>query len=153
MKNPFERQALFHKKEAQKWRKINIILGIILFFVIISLFTCCTYSKGDRFYATNSITTRILKDSSLQITVGAKTLISKKINNNYPIYAITDGEYSINTVDIDTCVTMVCIDAYSLRYTEGPTIYVYRFSTLDGNFYIDLGRDICPAKVCDFDMG
>lgn len=41
LNNPFERQAQFHKKEAQKWRSINIVVGVIFVIVFFLLFGTC----------------------------------------------------------------------------------------------------------------
>lgn len=40
MKNPFEEQAKYHKREALKWKVASIVAGIIGFMIFLALFTC-----------------------------------------------------------------------------------------------------------------
>ncbi len=41
LNNPFEKQAMFHKKEAQKWRVASIIAGVVFVIVFFLLFGTC----------------------------------------------------------------------------------------------------------------
>lgn len=40
MRNPFEEQAQFHKKEAQKWSKTSKIVGIVFIIILFILYSC-----------------------------------------------------------------------------------------------------------------
>lgn len=41
MINPFEEQSQFYKKEAQKWKIISIVVGVIGFIIFLLLFGNC----------------------------------------------------------------------------------------------------------------